>query len=186
MPKGWRSWTVVLRALKRIGVDEYDQDDGYVYVTRFPHAGQAIRKWYLPKEVEDHLIQQLRLDIIDYRNAIRAVEAEDRGERSSQATPPPDPYPSIHALGLTACLARVQTLVEDGARGGDTDLNIHVDESFNMTAMVRAAKDCRDDLHLALEQQIQAVMRQYPSLLTVRLTLPAIDPFLIGRPGYDD
>ena len=42
MPKGWRHWTVVLRALKRIGVDEYDRDDGYVYVTRFPHVGQAV------------------------------------------------------------------------------------------------------------------------------------------------
>jgi hypothetical protein len=27
MPRGWRHWTVVLRALKRIGVDELDRDD---------------------------------------------------------------------------------------------------------------------------------------------------------------
>lgn len=185
MPRGWRSWTVVLRALQRLGVDKYAEDDVHVYVARFPHAGQAIRRWHLPKEVEAHLIRKLGIDRERYEEAIRAVEAEDRA-KSPDTPPPAPPPPDTHALSLTASLARIRELVEDGAIRGDSALDLCVDESFDITALIREAQDRRDDLHLALEQQIHPVMLRCPSLTHVTLRIPTIEPFSIGRPGHDD
>lgn len=176
---------VVLRALQRLGVDQYAEDEEHVYVARFPHAGQAIRKWYLPKEVEAHLVRKLHLDLDGYLDAIRSVEAETPREPPLPAPPAP-PHSVAHASSVAACLARVRELVEEGAMGGHAVLDLRIDESVDLTAMIREAKDHRDDLHLALEQQIHPMMRQYSSLVQVTVTLPTVDPFSIGRPGYDD
>jgi hypothetical protein len=52
--------------------------------------------------------------------------------------------------------------------------------------MIREVQDGRDDLHLALEQQIHPVMRWHPRLVHVTSSIPTIEHFSIERIGYDD
>jgi 3-mercaptopyruvate sulfurtransferase SseA len=104
VPKGWRDWKIVLRALQRFGIAVCDEDEKHVFVARFPHR-QAIRKWWLAKELEEHLVRTLHLEWQAYLQAIRAVEAEDRGELSPADTAAPLEASHSRELkrGLTFC-----------------------------------------------------------------------------------
>jgi hypothetical protein len=182
MPTGWRDWKVVLRALQRLGVAQQHEDEQHVFLVLFPNKMQPLRKWWVTPEIEEHLLQKLRLAPEEYIEAIRAVEAEDRGEPSTSRAVSISQSEILHKKEMARCLEQLREGCESGAREGNANITLRLES----TTLIQAALSDRDELHLQLEVQIHAVMRQHPTLEWVQLTLPVCEPFTVGRPGYDD
>jgi hypothetical protein len=182
MPKGWRDWRIVLRALLRLGVTQHHEDEQHVFVGLFPYKSQPLRKWWVAPELEEHLLSKLRLNPEDYAVALSAIAAEDSG-----AAPPSKPttqssIEALHERELAHCMEQLREGCENGAREGNATLSLRLEN----TTLIHAAISDRDELHLKFEVQIHAVMRQHPTLEWVQLTIPVCEPFTVGRPGYDD
>jgi hypothetical protein len=186
MPQGWRDWRIVLRALRRLGVEVYHEDEKYLFVARHPRRGPAIRKWWLPRAFEARLVQQLHLEWGEYAKAILAIEAEDRGEDLVPAPTVPSDAESIHSRELKRGLEYLRQKCEQAAKEGDATVQVSLDDGVDVTAFLREARAHPDELHLMIEMQAHAVMRKHAALEQVQLVLPTLEPFIVGRPGYDD
>jgi hypothetical protein len=186
MPKGWRDWKIVVRALRRLGVAPYYEDEQYLFVARLPHRGPAIRKWWIPRALETRLVQQLHLEWTEYAKAILAVEAEDRGEAAAPQRSEHSDADTIHSLELKRGLEYLKQKCEQAASTGSATVRISLDDGIDVTAFLREARARPDELHLMIEMQAHAVMRKHAALEQVQLLLPACEPFTVGRPGYDD
>ena len=70
MPRGWRHWELVVRALERLNCVVYDSDDYAVWISRANVYRRMIRKWWIPVTLERHVVASLRLDWDDYLRAL--------------------------------------------------------------------------------------------------------------------
>lgn len=172
---------MVLRALEHLGVIAYFENDKHVLIARMPRKA-SLTKWHVSKELELHLMHQLGIDAVDYANALRMTERDDQGEAPGQPSAGPAGSDEVQGEEISRCLALVRERCQHAFANGDASIELHLDE----LALLRAAREDRDQLHLKLEIEVHAVMKQHRSAAEVQLTLPGCEPFKVGRPGYDD